>query len=74
MSPAPRPPRLLLRISDAAYRVLLLRYPRRLRDRFGADMRRAARSLVSEGWRSGRWSGVARSWRRLLSDAATRLP
>lgn len=74
MTPPPAVPWWVRGLSDAAYRALLLRWPRRLRARFGADMRAAARALVEDGWREARWRGVVRSWRRLLSDAGTRLP
>lgn len=66
--------RLLLRASGAAYRLLLLRYPRHLRSRYGDEMgalfdEEAARRIRSTGLR-----GLAAVWWKAIRDLLRPLP
>ncbi len=66
--------RAAIALSVAIYRVLLLRYPRRLRVRFGEDMVGAFRALLEEETRLRGLPGVAGAWSRVLREWVRPLP
>jgi len=67
-----------LRTVDAVarfvYRLLLLRYPRRLRRAYGREMQDAFLRLLHETWRERGLRGWAGVWLRVLGETARPLP
>lgn len=54
--------------SERVYRKLLLAYPKRFRDEYGAQMVQTFRDMCREGRRNGGRAGLALLWIRALSD------
>lgn len=63
-----------VRLSVSLYRVLLLRYSRGLRARFGREMAEAFRALLEDGVDRGGAAGFASGWWRAVRDLARPLP
>ena len=65
---------LLCGLSVRLYRLVLLRYPRRLRRRFAADMVELFEAMLVEASRRAGVRGIAGVWWRTLTDSLRPLP